>query len=47
LIGLQAKEIVGKKYRNIIYKEDVKIADEYFTKVINGESQYANTELLA
>ncbi|RDW21354.1 diguanylate cyclase [Oceanobacillus arenosus] len=40
LLGVDVDEIVGKKYRSYIYKEDVKIVKDYFTKVWNGETLY-------
>ncbi|MBS4208571.1 EAL domain-containing protein [Bacillus sp. FJAT-50079] len=41
LAGLQINDFVGKPYEEFIYKDDLKIVEDCFQKVLGGKSQYA------
>ncbi|WP_186673095.1 EAL domain-containing protein [Sporosarcina sp. BP05] len=44
--GMNVEEIIGKKYSNFIYEEDLELVKGYFAKVLNGEAQYVKYRVI-
>ncbi len=44
MLGYPEKELLGKKFSSVTYKEDVKNDVENFQKMVRGESNYYQTE---
>lgn len=40
ITGIIVKEVIGKKYNNFIYEEDLELVNGYIEKVLSGEAQY-------
>lgn len=46
LLGMDPKEIIGNKYRDFIFKEDLHKVEDYFAKVMKGEKLYVSYRVL-
>jgi diguanylate cyclase (GGDEF)-like protein/PAS domain S-box-containing protein len=46
LLGVDKNEIIGKKYKRFIYKEDLEKVEGYMESVLNGNKQYAKYRII-
>lgn len=46
LVGMDPNEIIGKKYKQFIFKEDLQKVEDYFARVLKGEKLYVSYRVL-
>lgn len=46
ITGVKVEEIIGKKYINFIYEEDLEMVKGYIAKVLKGEAQYVKYRVI-